>query len=129
MKLRTEEKFAFLHLAQYVAKLDEDYSQKEREVIEEYCMEMGVENIDVDLSSFRLEENLATFLSDKSRKIAVLALMVLVHIDDKYGLYEQKVMHQIADAFHFSHETMDLFSMWGKDRSAMYEQALLLTSK
>ena len=47
MKLRTEEKFAFLQLAQYIARLDGEYSVKEREIICEYCIEMGIALYDI----------------------------------------------------------------------------------
>ena len=127
MKLKNEEKFAFLQLAQFVAKLDGEYGPKEREVIEEYCTEMGIENLEVNLEEFSLEDILSIFKTTQSQKIAILALMVLVHIDDKYGIYEHKVMHKIAQAFHLSDETMHLFSMWGKMGSALYEQALVFT--
>jgi hypothetical protein len=129
MQLRTEEKFAFLQLAQYIAKQDGEYGLKEREVVDEYCTEMGIENLESSLEHFNLEETLAVFKTSKSQKIATLALMVLVHIDDKYGIYEHKIMHKIAQTFHLNDETMQLFSMWGKSGSALYEQALILTSK
>lgn len=129
MQLRTEEKFAFLQLAQYIAKQDGEYGLKEREIVEEYCTEMGIENVESTRETFDLDETLAVFKTPKSQKIAVLALMVLVHIDDKYGIYEHKIMHKIAQAFYLNDETMHLLSMWGKAGSALYEQALIFTSK
>lgn len=127
MKLKSEEKFAFLQLAQYIAKLDGEYGLKEREIIEEYCTEMGIENIEINVELFVLEEILSVFRNQRSQKIAVLALMVLVHIDDKYGIYEHKVIHKIAQSFSLSDEMLHLFSMWGKMGSALYEQALVFT--
>lgn len=128
MKLSSEEKFAFLQLTQYIAKLDGEYGPKEREVIEEYCTEMGIENHDINTEQFDLEENLKTFKTTKSQKIVLLSLMVLVHIDDAFGLYEHKVINKIAQAFFISEKELHFFSMWGKAGSALYEQALLLTS-
>ena len=129
MKLKTEEKFAFLHLAQYVAKLDGEYGPKEREIIEEYCMEMGIENVELSQEHFILEETLETFTSPKSRRITLLALMVLVHIDDKFGIYEHKSIDKIAQIFDVSEKELHLFSMWGKAGSALYEQALVFTEE
>ncbi|WP_223295861.1 TerB family tellurite resistance protein [Sulfurospirillum deleyianum] len=125
MKLATEEKFAFLQLAQYIAKLDGEYGPKEREVVNEYCTEMGIENVEINIELFDLESILAVFKSAKSQKIAMLSLMVLIHIDDKYGIYEHKVMYNIAQKFHLDERQMHLFSMWGKAGSAIYEQALV----
>ncbi|WP_245391457.1 TerB family tellurite resistance protein [Sulfurospirillum barnesii] len=129
MKLSSEEKFAFLQLAQYVAKLDGEYGPKEREVIEEYCTEMGIENVEINMELFDLDTLLSIFKSPKSQKIAILALMVLVHIDDKYGIYEHKVMYKIAQIFKLDETKMHLFSMWGKAGSALYEQALVFTER
>ena len=127
MKLKTEEKFAFLQLAQYVAQLDGEYGPKEREIVEEYCTEMGIENIDIDVKSFLLEDILTIFKSAQSQRITLLALMVLVHVDDKFGIYEHKVIDKIAYQFNISEQEIHLFSMWGKMGSALYEQALVFT--
>ena len=129
MKLRTEEKFAFLQLAQYVAKLDGEYGPKEQEIIEEYCMEMGIENIELSQEHFHYEDNLAIFTSKKSQRIIMLSLMVLIHIDDKFGIYEHKIISKIADYFDIEEKELHLFSMWGKAGSALYEQALVFTQE
>ena len=87
MKLKTEEKFAFLQLCQHIAKVDGEYSLKERNVINEYCMEMGIDNVEIDQEQFILEDNLAVYTTRGSQKIAMLSLMVLIHIDHKFGIY------------------------------------------
>jgi len=129
MKLKTEEKFAFLQLCQHVAKVDGEYSLKERNVINEYCMEMGIDNVEIDQEQFILEDNLAIYTTKGSQKIAMLSLMVLIHIDHKFGIYEHKTMAQIAQKFEFEEKQLQYFSMWGKAASAMYEQALMLTEE
>ncbi|MDD4505117.1 MAG: TerB family tellurite resistance protein [Sulfurospirillaceae bacterium] len=126
MKLRTEEKFAFLQLCQYVAKADGEYSPKERLVIAEYCSEMGIDNIEIDQSQFMFDENLAVYTNNKSQKIVMLSLMVLVHIDHKFGIYEHKSIAQIAAKFDIQEKELQYLSMWGKAASAMFEQALIL---
>ena len=126
MKLKTEEKFAFLQLCQHIAKVDGEYSLKERNVINEYCMEMGIDNVEIDQEQFILEDNLAVYTTRGSQKIAMLSLMVLIHIDHKFGIYEHKTMAQIAQKFEFEEKQLQYFSMWGKAASAMFEQALIL---
>lgn len=129
MKLKTEEKFAFLQLCQHIAKVDGEYSLKERNVIHEYCMEMGIDNVEIDQEQFILEDNLAIYTTKGSQKIAMLSLMVLIHIDHKFGIYEHKTMAHIAQRFEFEEKQLQYFSMWGKAASAMYEQALMLTEE
>ncbi len=125
MKLRAEEKFAFLQLAQYIARLDGEYSIKEREIIQEYCIEMGIENVDFQEEDFILEENLKIYTSIRSQRIVILTLMVLVYIDDKFGIYEYKTLDKIADHFDIEEKDLHLFAMWGKAGSALFEQALV----
>jgi len=129
MKLKTEEKFAFIQLAHFVAKLDGEYGPKEREIIAEYCIEMGIENLEYALENFELEENLAVYETSKSQRIMLLSLMVLVHSDDKFGIYEHKVIDKIARHFEMEERELHLFSMWGKAGSALYEQALVFTQE
>ena len=43
MKLEAREKFAFLQLAHYLARVDNNFGKEEEEVILEYCDEMGIE--------------------------------------------------------------------------------------
>jgi len=129
MKLKTEEKFAFIQLAHYIAKLDGEYGPKEREIIAEYCTEMGIENLEYTLENFELDDNLAIFDTPKSQRIILLSLMVLVHGDDKFGIYEHKVIDKIARDFDIADKEKHLFSMWGKAGSALYEQALVFTQE
>lgn len=125
MKLETKEKFAFLQLAHYIARRDGEYSVKERDIVNEYCIEMGIDNVEFSEDNFNLEENLDTFSSVRSQRIVLLALMVLAHIDDKFGLHEHKTLDKIAMHFKIEEKELHLFSMWGKAGSALFEQALI----
>ena len=123
MKLEAKEKFAFLQLAHYLARVDEEFGQKEEDIIEEYCAEMGVENsIMFDMESFNLKSILKDFKSERSKKIVVLELMILVHIDDKFDLKEYDLIHNIIDTFNLNEKDIKHFSSWGKAVSALYEQ-------
>ncbi len=100
MKLEAREKFAFLQLAHYLARVDNNFGKEEEEVILEYCDEMGIENIDsFDMDSFNLEATLNNFKSQRSRKIVVLELMILVHIDSVFNINEQILIEKISQNF------------------------------
>lgn len=126
MKLKAEEKFAFLQLAQYIAYADGDLGFKEKEIIAEYCLEMGIEYFEIDKNLIKFEEVLKVFSTRESQKIVMLSLMALIHIDDNFGLHEHKTMHQVANYFNISEKELHAFSIWGKAASALYEQGLLL---
>lgn len=126
MKLEAREKFSFLQLAHYLARIDNDYGEKEREIILEYCAEMGIENDeDFDIEEFSLEGTLKDFKTDKSKKIVILELMILIHADDKFDLKERELISKINDSFKLSSENLEFCSQWGKGVAALYSQGKL----
>lgn len=125
MKLENNEKFAFLKLAYYIANIDGELDLEEINVIEEYCAEMGLEDIDMDLEGFNLQEVLKEIKSARSQKITLLELMVLIHSDDKFHKFESKVITDIAMAFNITQHQLDIYSQWGKMTSALFLQGEL----
>lgn len=126
MKLETKEKFAFLELAHHVSLVDGHFGVREKSLLSEYCAEMGIEDKIYDDNSFELDTVLAVFKSKKSKKIVILALMALVHVDDKFDLYEYKLIQKIALIFNLSELEINLFSQWGKSVTGLYAQAKFL---
>ena len=129
MKLEAREKFAFLQLAHYLARVDNNFGKEEEEVILEYCDEMGIENIDsFDMDSFNIEATLNNFKSQRSRKIVVLELMILVHIDSVFNINEQILIEKISQNFGISTKDLNDFSSWGKSVAKLYEVAKVYMS-
>ena len=122
MKLQNGEKFAFLNLAYYMANIDGEIDKEEKDIIQEYCSEMGIDNIDYSVDKFNLEDTLSKIKTLKSQKIVLLELMILVHSDNKYHRFEQNVINKIANYFGISQKKVDTYSEWGKMASALYSQ-------
>ena len=125
MQLKNTEKFAFLNLAYYMANIDGEFEQEEKKIIEEYCAEMGIDNVSYDEEKFDLEETLCKIESVKSKKIVLLELMILVHSDDKFHRFEQNVIEKIANYFQISTKERAIYSQWGKMASSLYQQGSL----
>ncbi len=124
MKLETKEKFSFLQLAHYLARIDNNFGEKEVEILKEYCTEMGIDYIDsFDMDSFCLEEILNHFKSKKSQKIVLLELMILIHIDNNFHVNEQELIKKITDKFKISLDDAGDFSQWGKSVAMLYQVA------
>ena len=129
MKLEAREKFAFLQFAHYLARVDNNFGKEEEEVILEYCDEMGIENIDsFDMDSFNLEATLNNFKSKRSKKIVVLELMILVHIDSVFNINEQILIEKISQNFGIETKDLNDFSSWGKSVAKLYEVAKVYMS-
>lgn len=123
MKLQAREKFAFLQLAHYLARVDNNFGKNEEEIILEYCDEMGIENIDFDIGNFDLEQTLKHFKSFRSKKIVILELMILIHIDKNFNINEQLLIEKIAKSFEIKSFDVDNYSSWGKSVATLYEVA------
>ena len=129
MKLESREKFAFLQLAHYLARVDNSFGKEEEEVILEYCDEMGIENIDsFDMENFNLEATLNNFKSKRSKKIVVLELMILVHIDSVFNINEQILIEKISQNFGIETKDLNDFSSWGTSVAKLYEVAKVYMS-
>lgn len=125
MQLKNTEKFAFVNLAYYIANIDGEFEQEEKNIIQEYCVEMGVDNVIYDEEKFDLEETLSKIESLKSKKIVLLELMILVHSDDKFHRFEQSIIEKIANHFGISSKQLGIYSQWGKMASSLYQQGSL----
>lgn len=125
MKLNNKEKFAFLQLAYYIAHIDGKLEAKEESIIEEYCIEMGIETIPFHVDDFNLQETLDDINTIRSKKIVILELMILIHSDDRFHELEEEVLSNIITKFKISKEQLSLYSQWGKMVSALYVQGKL----
>ena len=125
MKLKNEEKFAFLGLAYYLAHIDGEFEKEEKDIIQEYCAEMGIESIEYNMDNFDFEETIKKIKTPKSQKIVILELMILIHSDDKFHKFEQDVINKIANSFQISQNKLYIYSQWGKMSSSLYLQGKL----
>ena len=130
MKLQSKEKFSFLQLAHYLARVDNKYRPREEEILLEYCTEMGIENLDsFDRENFSLDGILKDFKSEQSKRIVILELMILIHIDHTFHLNEQKLMQQISQNFGINLEDVNDYSQWGKSVAMLYEVAKIFINE
>ena len=130
MKLQAKEKFSFLQLAHYLARVENKYGQKEEEIILEYCAEMGIENLDsFDFDNFSLDNILKDFKSQASKRIVILELMILIHIDYVFNLNEKKLIQKISDSFGIDIDDVNDYSQWGKSVAMLYEVAKIFINE
>ena len=128
MQLETQEKFAFLHIAHHLAQSDGKIGNREKVRLNDYCVEMGIDDIIFDEENYVIENYLDKFKSSKSQRILLLELMMLVHVDDTYNNQEQELMNIISNRFNFEPRLLKFASSVGKAASALREQALLIAN-
>ena len=128
MKLETPAKFAFLHIAHHIAKADGIMGNREKGKIDDYCEEMGIDDIIFDNENYELDNCLNKFTTKQSQRILLLELMMLVHVDDKFNECEEDLINIISTRFNIGETQVKYASTWGKAASALREQALLMTN-
>lgn len=130
MKLESKEKFSFLQLAHYLARIDNKFGEREEEIISEYCTEMGIENLDsFDMQTFSLDKILNDFKSERSKRIVILELMILIHIDHSFNINEQILMEKISQSFGIDLDDVNDYSQWGKSVAMLYEVAKIFINE
>jgi len=112
-KLEEDEKIAFLKLAHYIARSDDDFTENEQETISTYCMEMQVEDIVYDKDNFNLNDTLEVIKSKENQKIVLLEIMALIFSD---GLHkeEQRILNVIIKKYNIDKILILVYAEWSK---------------
>ena len=119
--LNNDEKKAFLELAHYTARVDDDFSEDEELMIQTYCMEMEIEDINYDEDSFDIKSTLSKFTTLQSKKIALLEIMALIYTD---GLKdeEQEIIDKMVVSFNFNQELAKEYAQWTQSILHLYQK-------
>ena len=121
-RLKKKEKKAFLELAHHVARSDSDFSKDEEIIIEKYCMEMQIDNIEFHEKKFDIYDTLSEFKSDSSKKVVLLELMALIYSDDFLHEGERVVLEKILEEFDLSYNLSIVYTEWAKTMLSLYKQ-------
>jgi len=125
-KLSDNEKNAFLELAHYIARSDDDFSEKQKSIIQTYCLEMQISDISFNDSTFKLEAILENFSTENSQKIILLELMALVYSDNILHDKERDVLNQMIEIFNFNPALLNVYAEWTKSILAITAQGQAL---
>ena len=121
-RLSEEEKKSFLQLAHYIARSDGNFTKEEKIIIDQYCIEMQIENIDFNEVRFDIYDVLGKFKSDKSKKIVLLEIMVLIYADDFFHENERKVLEKMIEVFDLNYYLVIVYTEWAKAMLSLYKQ-------
>lgn len=121
-RLIDEEKLAFLELAHYIARSDNTFSLTEKDIINNYCIEMQIENIDFDEKSFDIYNTLGKVTNKKSQKIVLLEILALIYSDNFLHEEERKVLEKIIEEFNLNYHLATVYGEWAKSVLSLYIQ-------
>lgn len=99
--LNEDQKSMFLSLALYLAKIDNDYSVQEQEIIQSYCDEMNIKTN--QFVEFKSVNQLISMLDEScdmiTKRIIVFEAIGLALIDQDYSDEEKKIIHLMSSYF------------------------------
>ena len=121
-RLEKEEKIAFLELAHYVARSDNDFSLSQKDIINNYCIEMQIENIEFNVNKFDIYNTLGKITNKKSQKIVLLEIMALIYSDNFLHEEERKVLEKILEEFNLNYHLATVYGEWAKAIFSLYIQ-------
>jgi len=125
-RLTTDEKKAFLELAHHMARSDNNFSEKQKEIISTYCFEMQIDDIDYKEDSFNLETTLRRFVNKSNQKIVLLEIMALVYANDSVDREEKKILDSIIVTFNLNPVLTVIYAEWAKSILAITAQGQAL---
>jgi len=112
----------FLKLAHYMARVDDNFMEEQKILIEQYCLEMNIDDVEFDEKTFVLEEILNMIDNDYSKKIILLEIMAVVYADDILHEKEQEVIDKICKIFKIDSTIATLYAFWTKSIMNLYKQ-------
>jgi tellurite resistance protein len=121
-RLEKEEKIGFLELAHYVARSDNDFSISQKDIINNYCIEMQIDDIYFDIEKFDIYNTLGKIKNRKSQKIVLLEIMALIYSDNFLHEEERKVLEKILQEFDLNYHLATVYGEWAKTILSLYLQ-------
>ncbi len=113
-RLNKEEKIAFLELAHHIARSDNNFSEDQKSIIGNYCMEMQIEDIDYSEDKFDIYNTLGAIQERRSRKIVILEIMALIYSDNFLHEEERKVLEKMLEEFDLNYNLSIVYTEWAK---------------
>ena len=106
--LRTKQKELFLDLSIITSKVDNNFNDEEKNLIEQLCQEM---NIEIRYETDNLLEDIVASLeeisSTKEKKIILLELLGLVLVDNKEDVSEVQLIKVVKEKFAITNDEVE----------------------
>lgn len=96
--LSNDKKHLFLDLELYMSKVDGEFSEEEKQIIDTHCLEMRIDNNNYE-NEYSIDELFCTLknsLTVQEAHIFFLELAATVLADNAYHVAEKKLLNQFA---------------------------------
>lgn len=125
-ELKPDQQYAFLELADIVAKADGIVTSEEEKLIQTYESEMQITTGSYQVQGISLENILGKFDDAKSRKIAYVEILALAMADSKVCENEKSLITEIEKSFSIKTEERERFLNWLERINQLYSEGFEL---
>lgn len=122
--LSNEKKHLFLNLEIYMSKIDGEFSEGEKQIIDAHCIEMHIDNnnYEADMSQDEVLRQLKETLTRSEQRIVFLEIIATIMADDVYHEEEGKLTSRLAELLDINDDGVkEAFSII-KDMKNVYER-------
>ncbi len=109
-KLNIEKKHLFLNLELYLSRVDGDFSDEEKMIINTHCIEMHIDNnnFETDMPLDDVITKINKVLTKQENKIFFLELAGTVMADNIYHGKEKELLYKIAGVLNMTCDEIDM---------------------
>ncbi len=123
--LEENEKKAFLKLAHMIANSDDEFCDNERIIINSYCNEMGIRDIEFDKNEL-IDIIAYQFKTDQSRRIVIFELMNIINANGEFKDNERAIIDVLLKEFNIEEKFLNDVKQWSDSMSHLVEQGYKL---
>ena len=123
--LEENEKKAFLKLAHMIANSDDEFCDNERIIINSYCNEMGIKDIEFDKNEL-IDIIAYQFKTDQSRRIVIFELMNIINANGEFKDNERAIIDVLLKEFNIEEKFLNDVKQWSDSMSHLVEQGYKL---
>jgi hypothetical protein len=110
--LNHSEKKAFLELAHLIAISNGVIDEKEKELIQSYCLEMGLNHQEIKIEQLKFEEAVNVFEDLSSKKIAFAEAVALALTHEINDIEPPEVIRDMKEHFGFDDNYYEEIKSW-----------------
>lgn len=119
--LEENEKIAFLKLAHLIANSDDEFCDNERIIINSYCNEIGIEDIEFDKNEL-IDIIAYQFKTDQSRRIVIFELMNIINANGEFKDKEKSIIDILLKEFNIEEKFLNDVKQWSDSMAYLVEQ-------
>lgn len=122
--LNNEKRHLFLNLEIYMSKIDGEFSDEEKQIIDVHCMEMHIDNNDyeAEMPQDEVLKQLKEKLTHKEQRIVFLEIIATILADNVYHAMEETLISRMANLLGIDAEGIEDAISIIKDMKSVYKR-------